>query len=208
MRELLKLIAFLVLLAALAIGVARAFFVTVVQTDSYSMVPTLVAGDTFLVFTRATLDLGDVAVCRDPERPNQFVVGRVMGLPGSTLAIVDDTAQYGKWLVETNPAGELTYFNRSVDDALEKNVSLFQERFGGRTYNVAHVSRGIRRQLKMIEVDTGIFLLGDNRNLARDSRDYGEVAKDSCLGKAFFLLEPGPDNGGLLYEERRFLWID
>jgi type IV secretory pathway protease TraF len=62
--------------------------------------------------------------------------------------------------------------------------------------------------MKRLEVEEGLFLLGDNRNLARDSRDYGTVDPEECLGRAIFLFEPAQNNGGLGYEQRRFKWIE
>lgn len=207
MRELLKLIAFFVLIAVLVLGVARAFFVAVAQTDNYSMVPTLVAGDTFLVFTKAKLALGDVAVCQDPKKPGQLVVGRVMALEGETLSIENDIVQWNKWKIESVPVSPLEYVDRTSGEELERRVTASAERFGGRTFSVAHVSRGRRRNLKSTHVQEGLFLLSDNRNLAWDSRDFGTVETPNCIGRAFFILDPARDNGDFSYEQRRFTWI-
>jgi signal peptidase I len=208
MRELLKLIAFFVLIAVLLLGVARAFFVGVVQTDNYSMVPTLLAGDTFLVFTKAKLALGDIAVCQDPTNSGQLVVGRVMAREGETLSIEDDIVQWNNWKVESVPVSPLEYLDRTSGEELKRRMTTSLERFGGRTFSVAHVSRGRRRNLKNTPVQEGLFLLGDNRNLARDSRDFGTVETQKCIGRAFFILDPARDNGDFFHEQRRFTWIE
>ena len=64
------------------------------------------------------------------------------------------------------------------------------------------MDRAGNKQFAKRKVETGFFLLGDNRNRARDSRHFGEVPIGDCIGKAVLILWPAEDNGDLKRNDR------
>lgn len=198
---------FLLFLAVLAV-LGRTFFFQLARTESYSMVPNLVAGDTFLVLTRGLLGPGEVAVCQDPENPDKMVVGRIIGVPGSTVAINANRIIVNGAMQNYPSSDILIYEDNTSGEQLEFSVSVVEELVGGHFYPVAFMERAGDRDLPTYTVGEGFFLLGDNRNRARDSRHFGEVPIESCLGKAFMVIWPGPDSGDLTKTSRILKWID
>lgn len=197
-----------VFLAVLLI-IGRIFFFEIARTDSYSMVPNILAGDTFLVFTRGTLGPGEVAMCKDPENPGMMVVGRILGVPGSTFALRNNMLVINNDTIQRNFEGpELLYEDNTGGENTEFTVASAVEKVGGHVYNVALMSRAGYKNFSKKEVENGFFVVGDNRNRARDSRDFGEIPIEDCIGTPFLIIWPGPDSGDFKFKNRLFQWIE
>ncbi len=203
-KNILKILVFLVLLAV----VGRIFFFNLAQTNSYSMIPTLVPGDTFLVLTRWSLGPGDIAVCRNPENPRTMVVSRIMGVPGSTFGIAGNRPIINGRMLDHHFTNRIVYEDNTSGEHLEFLVDVGHEYVGGRDFQIALMERAGDRDFRVREVETGFFLVGDNRNRARDSRHFGEVPVSSCIGKAVLVMWPGEDSGDLEQKNRIFQWLD
>jgi len=85
----------LVLLAVVALAVARPLAVETFRIGSGSMTPSLLAGDRVMV-NKLTYDLadvrrGDVIAFKDPERPGEVAIKRVVALPNDTVSILAGT---------------------------------------------------------------------------------------------------------------------
>jgi len=91
--KLLKFLFGLIVVIAVVAVVGRIFFFELGKTQSYSMVPTLVAGDIFIVSTVSLLGQGDIAVCANPDDPSELVALRILGIPGDDPGIVHGLAQ-------------------------------------------------------------------------------------------------------------------
>lgn len=106
---------------------------------------------------------GDVIIFRYPRDPSKFFIKRIIGLPGDTVEIVDDTVTIknsanngGVTLSETYTAEEMI------------NKSPIEETLGKEEY----------------------FVMGDNRNASSDSRAWGVLKRDNIVGRAFVRLFP------------------
>ena len=78
----------------------------------------------------------------------------------------------------------------------------------GSIHATSRGQRGGSKDFRELTVpDDSFYLVGDNRNMARDSRNFGPVPIDSCIGEAMFLLWPGEDSGDLKFSDRVFEWI-
>jgi len=170
---------------ALAIAwLAQAFVIKPYRVPTPSMVPTLLPGDRVLA-DRLTLDFGTphrfqivvfhpphctapnsdgMGVCTSPDRTfrdglaGTTFIKRVIGLPGETL-----WSQDGKIWVQD--AGKPKF---SLD---EPYVNDHQEVAG--------------RALQRVEIPKGYYLLmGDNRGISDDSRDWGLEPRDGIIGVA------------------------
>ena len=209
MKSFLKFVLGLILVLAILAIVGRIFVFEVAQTNSYSMVPSLVPGDYFLVNTVSLPGQGDIAVCENPEDPTSLVVLRIIGVPGNTVGLWKNHLRVDGVVVQHNIVDPISYEDTTSDETLTYDARVGLEKWGGHLYDVALMERGTAKK-KMDDVtvpDDHFFLIGDNRNIARDSRNFGAVPIDSCIGIASFLVWPGEDTGTLLFKDRIFSWL-
>jgi signal peptidase I len=197
-----------IVIVVLAAVIARIFFIELVQTNSYSMVPTLVAGDLFVVRTVGKLGLGDVAVCTNPEDESNMVVLRILGVPGQTVSGWRNHLKVDDEVIQHELVEPIFYEDNTSGEELQYAVRIAQEYVGGQLFEVALMDNSGRKDFGEITVpDDSFFLVGDNRNMARDSRNFGPVPIDSCIGEAVFLMWPGDDSGDLKFSDRVIEWI-
>lgn len=106
---------------------------------------------------------GDVIVFRYPENQTQFFIKRIIGLPGETVEIKNNTVK----IYNSQFSGGFT--------VKEDYLSPSQETFGN------------------IQVELGeneYYVLGDNRMQSSDSRSWGKLDKSLITGRAFLRLFP------------------
>ncbi|MFR6071616.1 MAG: signal peptidase I [Faecalitalea cylindroides] len=95
------------------------------------------------------------------------VIKRVIGMPNDTISCKDEVIY-----INGEPLDE-PYLNTSYkDDWVSKNYYF--------TKNFSEVKLG----------EDEYFLMGDNRPLSQDSRDFGPVKKEQILAKDFLVLWP------------------
>jgi signal peptidase I len=209
MKEFIKTIAWVVIVVVFLAVVGRVAFFSIAKTESYSMVPSILGGDVILVWRLGKLGPGDIAVCRNPENPSTMVVGRILGVPGSTFRMKDNYAFINdSRLKHPEGYGMLTYVDRSSDEEFHYAVDQWKEHLGGHLYVVGQMVRAGDKDFRPYTVEEGFFLVGDNRNMSRDSRHFGEVPIDSCIGRAIIILWPAEDNGDFRRLDRFMSWID
>ena len=158
--------------AVTAVVLVFTFAVRMIGVDGHSMVPTLQNGDRLAVtagLLAGTYRPGDIVVLRKDSFLDEPIVKRVSAVGGQTVDIDFSTGSVfvdGKLLNEP-------YINELT----------FRE-------------EGTRFPLTVPE--GSIFVMGDNRNHSNDSRDarLGTVDTGYVIGRAVFLLYPGPDQAG------------
>jgi signal peptidase I len=208
MKESSKTVLGLLFILTIIAILARIFLFNLAKTASYSMIPNIVPGDLFLVATRTKLGPGDIAVCHDPEIPKAMIVGRIVGVPGSTLRIANNDIFINGDHLQHQVEGQIFYEDNTGGEQLEYAAWKKKEFIGGHLFYIANMDRGRDRNLKKYKVRSGFYLLGDNRNVSRDSRHLGEIPIDSCIGSAVMILWPGPDSGDFKMKKRFLLWLD
>ncbi len=130
-----------------------------------SMVPTFENGD-YLVVDKISYALGnpkrdDVVIFRYPNSPKTFFIKRVVGLPGETVNVSNNT---------------VTIINKAHPDGFVLDQSFIKN------------NGGINGRLEL--KDDEYFVMGDNRGASSDSRSWGAVKKNLFVGKAFLRLLP------------------
>ncbi|WP_295867723.1 signal peptidase I [uncultured Oscillibacter sp.] len=158
--------------AVTAVVLVFTFAVRMIGVDGHSMVPTLQNGDRLAVtagLLAGAYRPGDIVVLRKDSFLDEPIVKRVIAVGGQTVDIDFSTGSVfvdGKLLNEP-------YINELT----------FRE-------------EGTRFPLTVPE--GSIFVMGDNRNHSNDSRDarLGTVDTGYVIGRAVFLLYPGPDQAG------------
>lgn len=171
-----------------------------------SVAPTLGGGDVVLLWTVGERGFGELVRCPDPEDPQRWVVGRIVGLSGDQ--------------VEVNPQGVVTVngtrYNVS-DSCATSRHELTDDK--GNVYELScsrvemaggwHFRGMVRgetpeRPVKH-EVGPGmVYLLSDNRSLHDDSRDFGAVDQATCKDLVAFRLW---DRDGFFSSKSRFDYI-
>ncbi|HEU5381807.1 MAG TPA: signal peptidase I [Ktedonobacteraceae bacterium] len=114
---------------------------------------------------------GDVIVFKAPPHPDMDYVKRVIGIPGDVITIQGTTV--------------------IVDGVTLKEVYV-DPRNQGNLFAYKNITN--------MKVPPGdYFVLGDNRQVSSDSRDWGFVPQQNIVGRAAFVYWPlGEDNNGLL----------
>lgn len=100
---------------------------------------------------------GDVVVLHNPSQPSEFLIKRIIGLPGERLTIND---------------GEVTIFNQTHPDGATLNESNYLPA-GVLTFGHLDVTLGASEY----------YVLGDNRPASLDSRIFGPVQRSQIIGR-------------------------
>lgn len=201
--RLLKFLFGVIVVVAIVAIVGRLFFFELGKTQSYSMVPTLVAGDVFIVSTVSLLGRGDVAVCENPDDPRELVALRVIGVPGDSVEFWRNHIKLSGEVIQHSVIDPIIYVDRTSGEEMEYAVRIAEELVGGRLFHVALMDRAGGKEMAPVVVPEGrFFVAGDNRNMSVDSRNFGTIPIESCVGKAVFLLWPGEDSGDLVRTHR------
>jgi len=208
MRTFFKTLIYIIIGIAIVAVVGRIFFFEVGKTGNYSMVPSLIPGDIFLFRKVGLLGPGDVAICHDPRNPGDLVIGRIVGIPGDSVKIGKNHLVLNGRRQQYSFIEPMIYYDTTTVETMEYVVRCAEEKLGGTLYTIAFMdsSNGSEFRESVVPNET-FFIIGDNRNMAYDSRNFGFVPIDSCIGEAVFLLWASPDNGDLKQSARTFSWI-
>ncbi len=152
-----------------AISYVRANLVQAFRVVGASMEPTILPGELFFVDKRyncpecsGTVARGDVAVFIYPNNRTQYYVKRVIALPGDAISSDADG-----WRVNNAPL--------ATDEGQAESID-------GQRWSTSGTHDG--EVLSLTVPDGHVFVLGDNRNSSRDSRDFGVVPLVDVVGVA------------------------
>ena len=159
--------ALLYICISLAIILGTKFFVVQhVRVEGTSMTPTLVDNQHLLIekisYRFKDIERFDIVVFRPYyNEKNVFYVKRVIGLPGETVQIKDNTI-----LIDGKPLKE----HYSEDYYTDGKMAISEMKLGDNDY----------------------FVLGDNRDVSKDSREkeIGLLNRKSIIGRAWFGIYP------------------
>ncbi len=164
-----------------------------------SMNPTILPGDLIFV-DKAAYDLrvpltlhrlaawsepqrGDIVVCLSPDDGIRLVK-RIIATPGDTLEMRDNTLLLNGRPLTYRAAGQ-DYLARLPDD-LARSCVCALEQLDQTTHPVLSIPsvRAMRSFGPVTVAEGHYFMLGDNRDVSRDSRFFGLVPRRSILGRA------------------------
>lgn len=219
------------LTAALIALCIRGFIVEAFKIPSTSMLPTLSVGDHIFVnkfiygirvpFTTIRIvDLktparGDVIVFVPPFETRENFIKRVVGVPGDHIRIEDrrvfvndEELQHVEVAVEQHPNDKRLL--RVVGDEQRtipfapgwNNVLLFDETIALRPHLIQYDRHRWREEIEIVVPPGHLFVMGDNRDNSRDSREWGFVPFSHVKGKAMFVwLSLDHDHGGIRWKQ-------
>ena len=150
MNELLPYIFIVVLVL-----IVKAFIVAPIRVNGSSMDNTLKDSDIMLLdkisYNFGDIERFDIVVV---ERENDFLIKRVIGLPGEKVEYNDDKLYINNKYVKVP-------FKHSYTKDFKTKVS-----------------------------KDGYFVMGDNRVVSLDSREFGSIKEDTILGKTSLVIFP------------------
>lgn len=159
----------------------RVVVIGVFKVPTVTMAPTLIAGD-FIISNKLAYGVkeknpqrGDVIVFTRADKVGQYFIKRVVGVPGDIIAMT---------------GGELKINGEKCTYISEQKIENFEILSESCLNSTRSILRALTGQLKtqdMSEIQLKsdeYFVLGDNRDVSEDSRDWGPVKNDQVTGKA------------------------
>ena len=202
--------------ALLVVMVVRSMIIAPYKIPSGSMIPTLQIGDRIFVskftyglklpFTNINLltwdepEAGEVVVFRFPKDPSKDYIKRVVGIPGDEIETRQGMVYVNGQAQNRHKVDGDTLIN-IVEGAVRRPEAyeLYEEQTGKNShYSLYHsgLSFSKLRNSGPVKVPEGhYFVMGDNRDNSRDSREWGFVPFKSLRGRAlavFFSLKNNP----------------
>src|SRR4030042_6514490 len=137
------------------------------QVKGASMLPTFISGD-YIFTSKVTYKLrpverGDIVVFKEPRRHEIEYIKRVIGLPGDQIMVKN-----GIVYLNNAPLQE-TYINLSTP--LMPNGFLVEG-------------------VPITVPENSVFVMGDNREVSSDSREFGPIQITSIIGQVFYRYYP------------------
>jgi signal peptidase I len=154
-------------IAVAAVFIVRSFLVQPFLVSGTSMVPTFSNGDYVLTdeltYRIRPPERGEVVVFHDVSDPSTYLIKRIIGLPGETVIIKNNTVTIEN---KQNPNGfglNETYLPVGTITSGDEDITLSSSSY---------------------------FMMGDNRAVSYDSRSWGPLPASNIVGLVRFRLWP------------------
>jgi signal peptidase I len=151
-----------------------------------SVQPTLHPEDRILTSRHSTPHFGELARCLVPDGRGTFTVGRVFGVEGETVEVLNERVSVdGKAPASRFQCGTVSVVHPVSQSPLTLSCSV--EDNGAFTYSVL-LHPEYREGHTIAKVEPGkVFLVSDDRHIHYDSRDFGQVDASTCQHVVFRL---------------------
>jgi signal peptidase I len=126
---------------------------------------------------------GDIVICFSPEDKTRLVK-RVIGLPGDTIEMRENVLFVNGEALKYSKT-DIDYADR-LQAALRKSSVFATEDLVGYKHTVMSVPavKAKRSFGPVTAPQNSFFVMGDNRDLSRDSRSFGFVNSNAIIGRA------------------------
>lgn len=139
-----------------------------------SMQPTLQDGDRLYALRQKNVKRNDIVVLQAPDSPKELYIKRVIGMPGDTVAVKNEKLYIN---------GEEQNQPYLDTDFMKSEIAEYAKRQGvaeGSIQFTRDFSIDTLASTKSAKVPDGeYFVMGDNRLVSHDGRDFGFIKKSS-----------------------------
>jgi signal peptidase I len=215
-------------LAAIIALTIRTFLFEPFNIPSGSMLPTLLVGDYLFVekysygYSKYSFPLdagpfegrifgraparGDIAVFRQPKRPDIDYIKRIVGLPGDTIQVKNGILYINDVPIKRDYKGREPYKDESMFNVYNRYIETLPNGLKHYIYEISDNERF--DSTSVYNVPEGYyFAMGDNRDSSLDSRaqsDVGFIPYENLIGRAFFIFFSTEGVGKTCEREGRF----
>jgi len=172
------------------------------RVPTASCYPTIVPNDRILAnklaYNRNDPKRGDLVVHICPFNRHWNYIKRIVAVTGDTVEIKDGWLYVNSQKLLRRKLPESTLDNiRTTVEGQPLNGEVFEETNGNVKYNIFLAEPPHDKTTgdfeKITVPEHHCFVLGDNRNLSRDSRDFGPVPLATIRGRADYIYWPAMD---------------
>lgn len=157
-----------IIFALIAFGIVMPFRIYIAEpylVDGRSMYPTFNTNE-YLIVDKLSYRIGnpkrnDVVVFKYPNNPDKNFIKRIIGLPGETLTIKENSVEI---INSENPQGFV----------LDQSYVVYES----------------PSYMQITLAEDEYFVMGDNRSESFDSRSWGPLKQEMLLGKPLLRLLP------------------
>ena len=179
-KEIISNIIWFVSLAVIIILIKVFWFMPVVVSGD-SMDPTMENKERVIAFKGTEIERFDIVTFPAPDEPKKNYIKRVIGLPGDTVEFKNDQ------LLINGKEQKEAYLD-------EYKAKLAEGDYLTQVYDsegIAHPEFDLGNLFPATTVPEGkVFVLGDNRQISKDSRLIGFIDKDKISGNVKFSFWP------------------
>lgn len=144
------------------------FFLSKNNVSGTSMQPTFENGDRVIAERHFHLKRNDIVILKAPDQRGAFYIKRVIGMPGDMVTSKNDKLYInGKQIPEP-------YLNNDFEKRAHELKQLYTNNF----------------TLKRRVPNNSYFVMGDHRNVSKDSRFFGFVKRKSLVGRIIWCYWP------------------
>lgn len=170
MKEIGKTFLYLVVLAAILVGL-RQFVFTPVVVKGDSMDPTLIDGERVIALKNTEIQRFDIVTFPAPDDVGKNYIKRVVGLPG-------DTVEYKKDVLYINGKKYAEPYLDEYKSKLTDGQPLTDDFDLNKLYGSEKVPAG------------ELFVMGDNRRISKDSHMIGTIKEKDIMADVKFVFWP------------------
>ena len=144
------------------------FFLSNETVSGPSMQPTFENGDRLIAVRHFTPKRNDIVILKAPDQKGALYIKRVVGMPGDMV-----TSKNDKLYINGKRTPE-PYLNNSFERKAHKLGELYTSNF----------------TLKERVPKNSYFVMGDHRDVSKDSRYFGFVKRSALVGRVVFRYWP------------------
>lgn len=172
------------------------------RVPTASCYPTIVPNDRILAnknaYNRTDPKRGDLVVHIYPFNRHSNYIKRIVAVAGDTVEIKDNQLYINGYKLIRRKLPESTLDNIRINvEGQPLKGEVFEETNGNVKYNIFLAESPHEKTTgdfeKITVPEHHCFVLGDNRNLSRDSRDFGPVTLATIKGRADYIYWPAMD---------------
>lgn len=194
LKPIFKFLLWVATVFAIIAGIMKATVVDLALVGHNAMAPTMITGEQVLIWTRHDPERGDIVICENPADPSMMVVGRVVAVEGSVVGAARGHVVLDGDNLDRNVMGSTRFFDVDSETTSEYEIGVRHIGINDYPYMVA---TNYNFRMRPSTVGPGeVFLLSDNLSyLGQDSRTFGPVAIETCVGQIFLRWKPVDDGG-------------